>query len=63
MGHELTEHTRAYLREGLMSIVLDQAPEIQARCAIDLPLRRLGLIDVEVGSEPVRFLTVTAENL
>lgn len=63
VGHELTEHTRSYLKEGLMSIVLDQAPEIQARRSIDLTLKRLGLIDVEVSSEPVRFLTVTAENL
>jgi LacI family transcriptional regulator len=63
VGHELTGQTRNYLGQGLMSIVLDQAPEIQARRSIDLTLKRLGLIDVEVSTEPVRFLTVTAENL
>ncbi|WEX76758.1 LacI family DNA-binding transcriptional regulator [Sinorhizobium numidicum] len=63
VGHELTARTRNYLREGIMSIVLDQAPEIQARRSIDLALNKLGLIDVDVSTEPVRFLTVTAENL
>jgi LacI family transcriptional regulator len=63
VGHELTEQTRGYLRQGILSIVLDQAPEIQARRSIDLTLKTLGLIDVEVSSEPVRFLTVTSENL
>lgn len=63
VGHELTEQTRGYLRQGILSIVLDQAPEIQARRSIDLTLKTLGLIDVEVSAEPVRFLTVTSENL
>ncbi|WP_457583685.1 LacI family DNA-binding transcriptional regulator [Ensifer canadensis] len=63
VGHELTDQTRRYLRQGRMSIVLDQAPEIQARRSIDLTLKALGLMDVEVATEPVRFLTVTSENL
>lgn len=63
VGHELSDQSRRALREGVMSIVLDQAPEIQARRAIDLTLRSLGLIDIEVSPEPVRFLTVTPENL
>jgi len=63
VGHDLTEQTRSYLRQGIMSIVLDQAPEIQARKSIDLTLKTLGLIDVDVSTEPVRFLTVTPENL
>jgi LacI family transcriptional regulator len=46
-----------------MSIVLDQAPEVQARRSIDLALNRLGLIEVEISAEPVRFLTITSENL
>ena len=37
-----------YLKEGLMTIVLDQAPEVQARRAIDLTLKRLGLIDTDI---------------
>lgn len=63
VGHELTDQTRHYLRQGLMAIVLDQAPEIQARRSIDLTLKSLGLMEVEVSTEPVRFLTVTSENL
>lgn len=63
VGHELSDATRGYLKEGLMTIVLDQAPEVQARRAIDLTLKRLGLIDADIDSEPVRFLTVTAESL
>ncbi len=59
VGHELSNATRGYLKEDLMTIVLDQAPEVQARRAIDLTFKRLGLID----PEPVRFLTVTAESL
>ncbi|PDT80185.1 LacI family DNA-binding transcriptional regulator [Sinorhizobium sp. BJ1] len=62
VGHELSEQSRGALRDGVMSIVLDQAPEIQARRSIDLTLRSLGLIDVEVSPEPVRFLTITPEN-
>ncbi|MBY3558144.1 LacI family DNA-binding transcriptional regulator [Rhizobium laguerreae] len=63
VGHELTGETQGYLRRGIMSIVLDQAPEVQARRSIDLALNRLGLIEVEVSAEPVRFLTITPENL
>mgnify|MGYP001035344562 CR=1 FL=1 len=63
VGHELSDATRGYLKEGLMTIVLDQAPQFQARRAIDLTLKRLGLIDTDIDPEPVRFLTVTAESL
>jgi LacI family transcriptional regulator len=63
IGHELTDNTRRWLKSGMMSMVLDQAPEIQARRAIDTILRNIGFIDVEVNTEPVRFLTINAENL
>jgi LacI family transcriptional regulator len=63
IGHELTENSRRWLKSGLMSIVFDQAPETQARRAVDLVLQRIGFIDVEVSNEPVRFQTVTSENL
>ena len=62
IGHELTDQTRRYLKSGLMSIVLDQAPEVQARRALDTVLRKIGLIDVEIDTGPVRFFTITAEN-
>ena len=63
IGHELTDNSRHWLKSGLMDIVLDQAPEIQARRAVDTILRKVGFIDVEIGTEPVPFLTINAENL
>jgi LacI family transcriptional regulator len=63
IGHELTDNSRRWLKSGLMDMVLDQAPEVQARRAIDTVLRKIGFIDVEVSTEPVRFLTINAENL
>ena len=63
IGHELTENSRRWLKSGLMSIVFDQSPETQASRAVDLVLQRIGFIDVEVSNEPVRFQTVTSENL
>lgn len=63
VGHELTEEKKEHLRSGTMSFVLDQAPEVQARRAVDTILHRLGMLKTEVSTEPVRFLTVTPENL
>lgn len=63
IGHELTERSRGWLKSGLMDIVLDQAPETQARRALDTVLKQLGFIDIAVSDEPVRFLTISAENL
>jgi LacI family transcriptional regulator len=63
IGHELTENSRRWLKSGLMSIVFDQAPETQARRAVDVVLQKIGFIDVEVSTEPVRFLTINSENL
>ena len=63
VGHELTENSAAALRDGVMSVVLDQAPEAQARRAIDLMLKKIGLLDMELDAAPIRFITLTAENL
>lgn len=63
IGHELTDYTAAALREGLMDIVLDQAPEAQARRALDLALRRIGLTRIDPDLAPIRFTTITAESL
>lgn len=63
VGHELTENSAAALREGVMSVVLDQAPEAQARRAIDLMLKRIGLLELELDTAPIRFVTLTAENI
>jgi LacI family transcriptional regulator len=63
VGHELTERSTKALREGTMDVVLDQAPEAQARRAIDLVLAALNLHDLPVENPPIRFITFTAENV
>lgn len=63
VGHELTENSAAALRDGVMSVVLDQAPEAQARRAINLMLKKIGLLDLEIDEAPIRFVTLTAENV
>jgi LacI family transcriptional regulator len=63
IGHELTERSAAALREGVMSVVLDQAPEAQARRAIDLMLSKIGLLEGAVDTAPIRFVTITAESV
>lgn len=63
VGHELSDATAAALRDRSMRIVLDQAPEAQARRTIDLMLNRLGLLEMAVDARPIRFVTVTAESL
>ena len=64
IGHELEDETRAYLKSGLMTVVIDQSPEVQARRARDLVLGRLGLMDeVEPPSRQVTFLTLVAESI
>lgn len=63
VGHELTDYTAAALRDGVMDVVLDQAPEAQARRALDLMLRRIGLTRIQPDAAPIRFITITAESL
>ncbi|MBP0111044.1 LacI family DNA-binding transcriptional regulator [Bradyrhizobium vignae] len=63
IGHARTHSTVKCLRSGLMDICIDGAQETQARRSLDIVLRRLGLIDVDVSGAPVQFLTITAESL
>ncbi|MBB5575804.1 LacI family DNA-binding transcriptional regulator [Rhizobium paranaense] len=63
IAHELNDETRRFIVSGLMTLVLDQAPETQARRALDTVLSRIGVIDVPVSRDPVPFLTYTAENI
>lgn len=63
IGHELTDYTRVALGEGIMDVVLDQAPEAQAQRALDIVLRRIGLTEIEPDRNPIRFITITAESL
>jgi LacI family transcriptional regulator len=62
VGHELTEESAVLLRDGLMTVTIDQAPELQARRSIDLMLRRLGNgADQPIGGE-IAFTLHTVEN-
>jgi LacI family transcriptional regulator len=63
IGHELTDLTSAALKDGAMAAVIDQAPETQARRALDLVLHRLGLLKQAVDHSPIRFVTITRENV
>lgn len=63
IGHELTDTTARALRDGVMDVILDQAPEAQARRAMDLMLHRLGLLPGPVDNPPIRFITLTAESV
>ncbi|MDP5307446.1 LacI family DNA-binding transcriptional regulator [Paracoccus spongiarum] len=63
VGHELTDATGRGLTEGLMDIVLDQAPEAQARRALDVVLHRIGLTDIAPDKSPIRFVTFTADSV
>lgn len=63
VGHELNDLTRAALEDGTADVIFDQLPEAQARRAIDLMLWRLGYLQDPVDNPPIRFTTITAENL
>lgn len=63
VAHELTDYTRSALRNGLVDVVLDQAPEAQAQRALDWILFRIGLTKIQPDEKPIRFITITAEGL
>lgn len=63
VGHELTERSAEALRDGVMDVVIDQAPEAQARRSMDLMLHRLGFLPGPVENPPIRFITLTAANV
>ncbi len=63
VGHEFTRHSGEALKDAIMAAVIDQAPETQARRSLDLVLSRLGLLNTPVDRSPIRFITITAENL
>lgn len=63
VGHELSPATDTALRSGTADVVLDQVPEAQARRTVDLMLSRLGLTELAIDNPPMRFTTITSENL
>ncbi len=63
IGHELAPQSDAALRDGTMTAIIDQAPETQARRALDTALNKLRLMQTDVDSSPIRFITITVDNL
>jgi LacI family transcriptional regulator len=62
VGHELTETSAALLRDGIMTVTIDQAPELQARRAIDLMLSHLGVTPPQTVGSEIAFTLHTREN-
>lgn len=63
IGHELTEQSAAALKDGTITAIIDQAPETQARRALDAALQKLGLLESDPDTSRIRFITITAENV
>jgi LacI family transcriptional regulator len=63
VGHELTPATHSAIESGTANVIFDQMPEAQARRSIDLLFWKIGLLEEPVDNPPIRFVTVTTENL
>ena len=48
-GHELTQHTTKMLREGLMTLTLDQSPRMQAQFSLDVLMDHFGYKGIPVA--------------
>jgi LacI family transcriptional regulator len=59
IAHEWVPSNQNFLRSGILDIVIDQSPEIQAKRAVDYILSRLGLIESEIDTTPIQFTTIT----
>lgn len=62
VGHELTDTHADLLREGILTVAIDQAPELQARRAIDLMLSRLEVMPSQAIASEIAFTLHTREN-
>ncbi|CAN7362058.1 LacI family DNA-binding transcriptional regulator [Rhizobium sp. LjRoot258] len=63
VGHELTDKKKRHLQSGLMDICIDQTPEVQARRSVDMILHKLDIVSTEIITDPVRFMTINAQNV
>ena len=67
LGHELTRYTAQLLREGTMTLTIDQVPELQSRFAISVLLRELDFADEHSPEppykSPVPSVLYVAENI
>ena len=52
IGHELTAFTHASLKEGLMTLTIDQSPELQAQFALEVLLNHFGFEGVTALAPP-----------
>lgn len=52
IGHELTPFTHASLREGAMTLTIDQSPELQAQFALEVLLSHFGFEGVTTMAPP-----------
>ncbi len=62
VGHELTEASAALLHERVMTLAIDQAPELQARRAVEILLKHLGMFEQELQHGGIPFTLHTREN-
>ena len=62
IGHELNAVTATLLQEGVMTVTIDQAFELQARRAVEVLLHRFGQLDAFPGPAEVPFTLHTREN-
>ena len=62
VGHELSPGNADLLREGVLTLAIDQAFELQARRAVELLLHRLGTLDAPPAAAEVPFTLHTREN-
>ena len=62
IGHERTAESHALLREGVMTLTIDQAFELQARRAVEVLLHHVGHVDSLPGPVEIPFTLHTREN-
>lgn len=68
IGHELTKYSAALLTEGIMSLTIDQCPELQARLAVNHILRHFDFADLGqenplYDTRPLQVVLYGPENL
>ncbi|MFO1067829.1 MAG: LacI family DNA-binding transcriptional regulator [Geminicoccaceae bacterium] len=63
VAHELTPASREALRSGLVDVVLDQNPNLQARRALEILLHRHGRLGEPPGEPIVPLQIIVAESL
>ncbi|MFV0383433.1 substrate-binding domain-containing protein [Paracoccus sp. (in: a-proteobacteria)] len=68
VGHELTRYSAALLSEGIMSLTIDQNPELQARLAVNQILHHFDFADLgqdsdHYGIKPLQVVLYGPENI